>query len=286
MIRFVYIVLGIFAVSTQLYGQRDSILAVNVFQHRINENGQRTADKSILYQETYTDGLLRQILYYDSLANIDHYTFHFYNNDQLISSESYNKTYEIDSIRRYTYGSDSSKIKEVLYLFNGSSIEIAGTWQYTLLNETPFLQTVLNEKGKWIARFDYSYPGDRFEIVSTYKKNTRPDLLKTTKEVRYPDYFRPDSIRKEMVYYSKLKEIVIEKIVYDQEKNKPKEIITYTESGEVSKKQELRYDSDGSIVGIGILDPEGKYIEYLSFRAKRHLINFGEREMYVIPEDQ
>lgn len=268
-----------------LFSQEEEILAVNVFKHVINEKGQRTAQKELFFQETYTaDGLLNRTLYYDSVANIHHYSFNFYDGKKLISCESYDANHTIDSIRKYFYNVENIKTREDLYTKVDGELSFKNSSNFEKTGNSYALVSIANSRGKLIVTKSYSKSENTEKIVSKYKKKSRLDKLKSQSEIRYLTNSKIDSVIIEMNYP---KTVSSSKIIYkyDSETGYKNTESWYDEAGVLIRNIEFQYNDDGSIRGFGTLDKENNFIDYQSYQYKRHTINLGNPEMYTFPEN-
>lgn len=266
--------------------QRDSILAINVLQHEINENGQRTVNKKILYQETYlTDGKKVRSIYYSDTNTISRYTFYFYADSLLVSADTYTGDQQIDSIRKFYYDPFGVKLSEVLYVFEKGKPKKMSTLTFIEFEGERVPEMLVNDRGKWLEQYKYTNTDyGRSESVR-YRKKSREDNLLEKNQRYFMTGNRVDSVMIEK-RYRKAPSVETKLIYkYDGELTEPVEIEHYDEEGVLLYTIEYRY-YHGNLRNKGFKNAEGKYTEYLTFERKKHITQFGEQKMFPLETDQ
>ncbi len=282
-IQFALIPILLVVSTITLHAQLDSISYVNAYRHEINEAGQRTANKKIIWQRTYNSEWQQVLtLHYSDTNSIDRYTYYFYEDSLLISSETYTIDQKIDTLRQFLYDDHGLKISENFYRREKGKLQLESTVEFTSFRGARVPAAIMNSKGKWIKRSQYEKTENGYTINSKYRKNSRDDQLKSEQLTYFSGQEeRTDSVHVLRQYYNGKSEKLVLIYSYASTHGKPVGINTYdSESGQLLRSTEFLYMANGLLRGRGFKDSEGKYLKYLSFEYKKHATQMTPPEPY------
>ena len=278
-LRTFIIVVALFFTTT-VTGQ-DSIVAENIFSHEIRD-GSRTAMKHIIGQNTYNKAgkKVLQIQYFDSIANIKTYTLFFYQDNQLVSKETFTGEKSLISIERFSY-TDMSKIKESkLYE------PLDDQMQNTITTRCFYTDTALSKKivfgrnGKRIRQISYEYKPEQLTEITLYKKGGQEENLKSVKVISVFSENRITSKSIDNLSFEKTRGHYSVEYSYNIETGKLISEIWYDEKPELIKTIRYRWDIDGTLRDRGLVDGAGNYIEFISYKRENYVVNLGNQQMF------
>ncbi|MBN2522520.1 MAG: hypothetical protein JXB24_04565 [Bacteroidales bacterium] len=278
-------ILTIFCIECNIWSQPDTIVAENIYKYEVLD-GKRTPKKQITKQNTYDlqGKLIRQIVFGDSLMNIEQYTAFIYDSDKLVSEETFDGTNSIMEIRRYRYGQNHLVSNVDVYGKENNSIALTEKIQYEYDDTLLIHREVLNRKNKWLIKANYAYSENEHTESILYKKGYRKDKLKQTETISYfENHTMIRALTNKLYYTGETEEISIE-YEYDQRINKVIKEIWMFSNDTIPKLVEYRYTPEGIKTGECLVDEDRNYLEFTGFERKKHDVIRKEVKMYDLGE--
>jgi hypothetical protein len=269
-----------------LSAQADSIIAENIYNY-VLKDGRATRNRMLTKQNTFdlNNKLVRQV-YYDSVKNINRSILIFYDDDLLISEETYGPDFTIDSVRRFEYNPNRTKDKEKLYAISkDGTIEKISWIQYVYNDDQLIGKTSYSGKNKWVIKTTYQKDGNLNIVNSIYKKGTDP---KGVKEQIIEDLYDGEKLSHSKIttnYYDKSISTIQIRFEYDTINDQLVSKKWLTEDDSLLTEVLYQYYPDGNIRSKSIRLSSGDYIGYLVHERRDHTIVMGKPEMYAIPDN-
>jgi len=280
-------ILAILCIECNIWSQPDTIIAENIYKYEVLD-GKRTPKKHITKQNTYDlqGKLIRQIVFRDSLMNIEQYTAFIYDCDKLISEETFDSTNSVMEIRRYRYGPNHLVSNVDIYRKENINIALTEKIQYEYDDTLLIHREVLNRKNKWLIKANCTYSENEHTESILYKKGYRKDKLKQTETISYfENNTMIRAVTNKLYYTGETEEITVE-YEYDSRFNKAlKEIWTFSYDT-VPRIVEYRYRPDGIKTGECVVDENHNYLEFTGFEWKKHDVIRREVKMYDLGEEK
>lgn len=261
--------------------QTDTIIAENIFKYEILD-GKRTANKQVIEQKTYNlqGKLIRQIKFKDSIMEIEKYIAFFYNNEDLISVETFHGGDSLTELKRYSYESNGIISYEFIYHGSFENMKLVQKSKYIYDDTILVKKVIYNRKNKWLKKINYTYTGNKEIKSMQYRRESRDDKLKSKQKISLVKNGSPQSSEIIYMYYTgETKNIHIE-YQYDLKINKIVKEIWTNSTDSVLKIIESSYSPDRIKKSELIVDASGKYIEFKVFKRKTHVVNLKKIEMY------
>lgn len=279
--RYILLVVAVLLFESVAQAQPDTILAENIYRYTVRD-GKRTPIKHITEQKTYelNGKLIRRIFFKDSTMAIKQYIAFIYDDDNLISEETFGGNDSILKIKRYRYTTDNLLSDIDVYKRLNGQIQLAKQIKYYYDDSQLTQKEVLNKKNKWQVKTKYTYNQNEKIENSDFKKGYRKDKLKSKSKLsRFIDGKITDASIKKTYFNKEIKEIKI-KYEYDPvTDNVLREIRTYS-NDTIPEIIEYRYKPDGTKTGECVVDEDGKYLEFTGFERKKHDVIRTEVKMY------
>lgn len=268
-----------------VYAQYDSIIAENIFKYEVKD-GEVTNNRIVMKQNTFdlNNRLVRQV-FYDSTARVDRIKLFYYDNDLLISEETYGSDFAIDSVRRIKYHNTGLITKEGLYKIRDSIPEKILRIAYKYDDGHISSKIVYSKKNKWLIKKIYSESGDRHIEKIVFRKGINPagvkekytesifrDDLHIQSRVATKCYGKPGRTSIIKFEYDTVNHLLINEKLFDRNDILVKEII-------------YRNYTNGRLRSKTIRSGSGKYLEHYINEVINRQIEFRKPEMFVISED-
>jgi len=268
-----------------LYAQADSILAENIFRYELKD-GRATRNRMIIQQNTYdlNQKLIRRI-YYDSVANIAQSTLIFYRDNVPVSEETFNKDFQIDSVRRFAYTAEGKRDKEILYSIHDGVPQKKSSIQYEYDNHRLKQETLYNEKDKWIRKTTFAEEQGKQTTSSVYRKGTHSQGVRERITETIFEEGKPSVMKITENLFSKVSRIRTILFEYDSLTQQLQSEKWMDEANSLLKEVLYRYYPEGYIRSRSIRISSGDYIEHLVYERSKHNIILGNPEMLFIPEE-
>ncbi len=269
-----------------VWAQPDTIIAENTFKYQILD-GKRTSGKHVIEQKTFDlqGKLIRQIFFSDSLMRIEKYTGFIYDNEQLISVETFSGSNdEIQEIKRYRYGPNHFISEVYVYKRINDNIKLSERIVHRYNDTVLIKKEIFNHRKKWLERTFYTQEENKNTELTQYRKGYSANQIKQQEVVSHME--NGNILRSEIrnMYFSGESEEIQVEYQYQEKNNKVlKEIWRYG-SDSVPKIKEFRYSRNGMKTGEFIMDENDNYIKFLVFERKKHDVIRGKEEMYDLKE--
>ena len=277
-----FLLITLLFLQFNVWAQPDTLIGENTFKYKI-QNGEILRSKHVIIQNTYdlSDKILWQTLFRDSLMNIKEYTAFIYDNELLLSAETYNNNDSVIAIKRYSYTSNNNLSNILFYKRINNKMKLVKQKKYHYKDTLLLKKETLNRKNKWLKRTTYTYTDTTIIENIQFKKGSRDDKLKskqTTSQLK--DGIVQSSIINSQYYTGKMDTIKVD-YDYDPKINKLIKEIWKDNSDSVQKIVEYRYNRDTGVkIGEGILDGSGNYLEFLGFIRNKRAVIMKEVKMY------
>ncbi|MGD2034052.1 MAG: hypothetical protein PVF73_03275 [Bacteroidales bacterium] len=272
-----------------LTAQPDTIIAENIYRYKIKD-GKRTKEKQLIEQNTYDlqGKLIRNIVFKDSLG-IKAYTAFIYNNDRLISGETFDgKDDSVMEVIRYSYTPDGLVSEKKIYRKDKNElIKPEKTIRYGYRDTMLVKKEVRNAKNKWQVKTDLTRSENEGSVITRYRKGYRDDRLKQRiKKMRFNDDGKISRATINDTYYTgETTEITID-YEYNPYVNKVSREILRTGTDSVPTIKEYRYNTgDGTLTGECYVDEDNNYIEFTGYERKKHDVIRKEVMMYDLQKE-
>jgi len=275
------LLISILFTLTQLLQAQDSIVAENIYRHEI-KNGNLTTLKHITEQNTYNlaGNKVIQLFYFDSVPNIISYTLFFYQDNLLLSKETFNMDKNPLSIVRYTYNKLGLKKEKRIYEPAGGNMQCNKTITYFYKDTLPVKKIVRDSDEKRTSKTTYSYNAGQTTENTKFTKGSGVEYpVSVTRISVFSDNGiiskQIDSIYSNKEYHSTSIEYS-----YDDSSGWLSNENWYNDRHEQVKAVEYKWRSDGTLAGKGTLDGKGNYTEYISYKYDSHIVNLGDQKMF------
>lgn len=259
---------------------QDSIRAINIFRHSI-VNGKRQLQNSIAEQKTYDlkDRLVLQIHYYDSVPNVKSFTRFYYDENKLLSEETFTIELKVIRIKRYRYDENGNLVSEKIYSPGKNKLENTKTIKYNYAGGKPVQKQVLNAANKWLEKQRIDYNGNQIITHIKYSKRTGESLKNEliTEEFaaggerlllkKVERTFRDNHVVEKETSYS-----------YDEEGKLIGESLF--RDGKLKQRKEYSWYVNGTLNRILVYNGEDELIDYLNYEYLQRITDLGNKPMY------
>lgn len=282
MIKNLIIYLLLVALPKISYSQAVQVVVEDIAHFNVKD-GKLTNKKWVTEQNSFTleNQLIRQIIFNDSLPQVEKYSFFFYSNNSLISKETYNKNDSIEEITKYKYSTDNKLMEENIYKKEALKLMLYETIRFKYSDSLVTEKTTFDNKMNWIEKTTYSKNKEFSTEISTFKKTNNARKLKKQSVNTYFNNSRKEKVLITSEYFNKKQDFQSLIYSYDKKDGMDMERITYLNAaGDTIQIQEFRYDKDRKKVSEAMFDKSGNYLNYLSIERNLRKMNFGKKEMY------
>ncbi len=278
-----FLFISILLTLTNLLQAQDSIVAENIYSHEI-QNGNLTTLKHITEQNTYNlaGNKVIQLFYYDSVPNIISYTLFFYQDNLLLSKETFDMDKNPLSIVRYTYNKQGLKKEKKIYEPVEGNMQCNKTIAYFYKDTLPVKIIVRNNEDKRTSKTTYSYNAGQTTENTKFTKGSGVEYLVSVTRI---SVFSDNGIISKQIdtlYSNKINKLTSIEYSYDDTNGRLLNENWYNDGHELVKTIEYKWKSDGTLAGKGTLDGEGNYTEYLSYKYDSHIVNLGDQKPYEL----
>jgi hypothetical protein len=261
-------------------------LVVEVFSHYEIKAGKVTDNKRVFEENFYNpdNQFIQQLIFNDSLPQIDKFTFLFYSKNNLISKETHDFKDSVIEVTRYKYSADNKLTEENLYNRQASSsISLFEVIRYKYSDSLLSEKTILDKKLKVLQKTSYSRNNDFDFETSTFKNMNKPGDLKKREAKTFYSKGKKDKVLVSTEGYDGKKETQTLVYSYGKKDSYSAEKITFLSlNGDTLQVKESRYTVDGKKVSEALFDKSGNYISYTGIERNPHKMNLGKPQMYKL----
>ena len=257
-------------------------VVIESFTHYEMINGKPTGNKRVSEENFYTlnNQLIRQIVFNDSLPQIDKFIFLYYSNNNLISKETHNKKDSVEEVIRYKYSVKNNLTEENIYRRQASVLAPFETIRYKYSDSLVTEKTLFDNKMKMLEKTSYTRNKDFDTETSIFKKASKPNELKNKSVSTYYNKGKKEKSLISSEYINGIKESQTLVYNYDKKDGFDLERITCLNAeNDTVQIKELRY-KDGKRISEVLFDKSGNNLDYIFIERIPRTMNFGKKEMY------
>jgi hypothetical protein len=271
--------------SNRIFGQPDSITAVNCFKHVIKD-GKITNERYVVNQKTFNSHkyLIKEITFGDSSHQVHRISYFFYKNNQLLSQEAYNSTNSLLNVLRYQYNSLNKPVEILLYEPEKGLLELKKKNKFTYADTLLVKKVSLNNRNKWLEKSSWNYFPEKIISSTIYSKKLNSNYIEridttcflkgkkiTAKNILTID--RKASADSKTIEFLYLPETVL--IEKEYLKNNNGDTITTILNS---------YNADKLLFKKIFLDENKKKTACYSIEYNRYFLDPGKKEMTILPK--
>ncbi|MFO7656385.1 MAG: hypothetical protein R6W78_04905 [Bacteroidales bacterium] len=270
-------------ISVKSFSQKDSIWVKLTYNYRL-ENGQRTSEKTVISQKSYTLDwkLLRELKLDAKTGNISSYVVYFYNtNDKLISAEEFSIKDSIISGEKYSYDLQG-RVNEIKYFGSSAATvpvlekrEVIAYLKDTLKKSVTAYAP--QKKKLYVTTYRYDTGNNTVQRISAFKvpengiskvtETQKMDNGKVTEILRITRYADKNTVTEKKIFeYNDKNQLVVQK--------------AYNGNIMVSATN-YKYFANNKLHVIEETVDNGIVLSYKTLDYNIHFINLGSNKSYL-----
>jgi hypothetical protein len=271
--------------SFKVFGQPDSITAINCFKHIIRD-GKITNERYVVNQKTYDDNgfLIKEITYNDSTHQVNKIAYFFYRNDLPISKEEYNATNSLLKITRWQYNTSKYLIEEIIFEPDENQMKINQKVKF-IYEESHLIKKVVSGPGnRTIEKSTWVYQPSKVEVSTVFSKN---DKNKNITRVDTTIFFNEGLVIAKKIVAIDRKDIISDSLIefqYLPESSLVEKVYLKNNLGDTVVTIVNSYNKEKKIFKKIYLDANKNKNACYSIVYNRYFIDPGRKEMVVLPK--